>query len=314
MIHLQISNYTSTFSYLNGHTSQNIKPLDLARALVTVGRGSWTDVFNTGVYRIGELICKALAFSTIEHGNLILHDRFFKLNQSEKVTISYYFGQGLTKLYAEKFLGIKWLFHVDDYEDLINIETNGIAISKIIIGETNHNARKPDLIGIKKHNISHIFEAKGNSNGYNTGIMQHAINQVSQVKTYNGVPPETRSACYFDLSSIPIKGIIIDPVNDDKGIDLRLDEELAITRYYSFFIKNRDYFSNIIRYGDFEYLTIPVGVPNIFFGFDKRLLELSPYELLSEGLYSNYEFPQNETSGFREVSLGLDGIIIFNKA
>lgn len=314
MIDLQISNYPLPFNHLNGQTTQDIKPLDLARAILTVGQGSWTDVFNSGVFRMAELICMALAFSKIENGNLVLQDRFYNLNQSEKVTISYYFGQGFTKLYAEKHFKIKWLFHVDDYWSLININSTGIAPSKIIVGKSKKMAKRPDLIGIKQANVSHIFEAKGNSSGYDLGVMQHAINQVSQVRTYNGVAPQTLAACYFNLSCVPIRGIIIDPENYENGIDIYFNEESAVSQYYSFFIENKQFFNSNFEYGKYEFLTTPVGVPNIYFGFDKRLLSMKPSELLSNGLYNeDFIFQTKNNSELKEVSLGLDGLILINR-
>lgn len=313
MINLDISNYSPPYDYLNGQTTQKINPFDLARGMVTVGRGSWTDVFNLGIFRIGELICKALAFSKVDNGNLVLQNRFFNLNQSEKTTISYYFGQGLTKLYAEEFFKIKWLFHIDDYDSFIKFYIKGTATSKLIVGRTKKIAERPDLIGIKGKSISHIFEAKGNSGGYDKGVMQHAINQVSQINTYNGIAPKTRTACYYNLSGSLIRGIIIDPENDGKGIDIKFNEEAAILKYYSFFQENNRYFTNTFRYGEYDYLTTPVGVPNIFFGFDKRLLKLKPSEILAKGLYSNNEkFTTKENPEFREVSIGLDGLILIN--
>jgi hypothetical protein len=61
-------------------------------------------------------------------------------------------------------------------------------------------------------------------------------------------------------------------------------------------------------------LTTPVGVPNIYFGFDKRLLNMKPSEILSNGLYNNNSnFPTDESSEFRDVSLGLDGLILLNR-
>lgn len=298
---------------MNGHRQQVIRPLDLARAIVTVGQGSWTDVYNLGIFRIGELICKALAFSKLDGRNLVLQDRFFNLNQSEKATVSYYFGQGLTKLYAEEYFKIKWLFHVDDYMSSIQFHTRGIATTKLTVGKSTKLARRPDLIGLKQTNVSHIFEAKGNSSGYDLGVMQHAINQVSQVRTYNGIAPATRAACYFDLSRVPIKGIIIDPDEDENGIDIKLDEDSIISEYYSFFKENSVYFNNSFEFNGFEFLTTPVGVPNIYFGFDKRLLSIQSSEILSNGLYEDVTIFM-ERSGMRreEVSLGLDGLILIN--
>jgi hypothetical protein len=314
MIDLEISNYTTPFNHLNGQTPQNIKPFDLARAIATVGQGSWHSVFELGIYRIAELICKALAFSKLDNGNLVLQDRFYNLNQSEKATVSYYFGQGLTKLYAEKHLKVKWLFHVDDYSSDIQFNTRGVAASKYTVGFTRKTAQRPDLIGIKQANVSHIFEAKGNSGGYDLSVMQHAINQVSQVLTYNSVAPATRTACYFDLSCVPIKGIIIDPEEDENGIDINFNEESAILKYYSFFKENSQSFNSIFRYGKYEFLTTQVGVPNILFGFDKRLLNMTPAEILLKGLYNDDSiFPIVENLRVREVSLGLDGLILVNR-
>lgn len=314
MINLEINNYTGNYSHLNGPKNQQVRPIDVARALITVGQGSWGDVYSLGIFRIGELLCKAIAFCKLENGDLIMQDRFFNLNQSEKATVSYYFGQGLTKLYAENYFNIKWLFHVDDYVDLIDFYSNGMANSKIIIGKTKKTAERPDLIGLVRAGNSHIFEAKGNSGGYNTGIMQHAINQVSQINTYNGIPPLTRTACYYNLSTSPIKGIIIDPENDENGIKLKLNEEKAIIRYYSFFRENRKNFTSSFRIGDYNYLTTPVGVPNIFFGFDERILELRPADLLEKGLYLENMMTQPKVENENiEISVGLDGILLMNR-
>jgi len=249
----------------------------------------------------------------MENGNLVLNERFYSLNQSEKGTVSYYFGQGLTKLFAEEFFNIKWLFHFDDYEDIITVFKRGTVNPKIRIGKSIKPAARPDLIGFQQIDRSFIFEAKGHSWGYKKDIMQHAIDQVSQVKTYNGIIPEARTACYFDLSKKPIKGTIIDPDDNDIGIDIELKENIAIERYYSFFVENQKYFSDYYNYRGYEFLTTPVGAPNIFFGFDKRILQLSSKDLLTKGLYDNTsDFSETYKRNNRNISIGLDGIILLD--
>lgn len=144
--------------------------------------------------------------------------------------------------------------------------------------------------------------------------MQHAINQVSQINTYNGVTPLTRTACYFDLSNIPIKGIIIDPENEGKGINIELNEREAILKYYSFFRENRKFFTQSYKVDNYNYLTTPVGVPDIYFGFDERILDLSPTEILEKGLYpKGWISEQNVKNNNAEVSVGLDGILLMNR-
>lgn len=271
-------------------------------------------MFDSGIFRIGELICKALAFSQVKSGGLKLHERFFDLNQSEKITVSYYLGQGLTKLYAEKLLGVKWLLHVDDYDHLIQYHKKGTASAKITVGTTKKVAERPDLVGIVSKNESHFFEAKGRSTGYDRNEMQHAINQVSQVKQYNGAIPKTAAACYFDLSSTPIKGYIIDPENDGFGIDFLLNEEEALYEYYSFFREGQSEFQDRFQYGNHTFYTTPVGVPNIHFGFDERLLKMSSADLLSNGL--RYEELESNRQGDNQstFSVGADGLILFDRS
>ncbi|MBE9527160.1 MAG: hypothetical protein IME94_09330 [Proteobacteria bacterium] len=314
MIELDVSNFSKPYDHLNGNKSQKVTPLDLARAMITIGHGSWYSAFNHNIFRVGELICKALAFSEIVNSNLVLTKGFHRLNQSEKATVSYYFGQGLTKLYSEKHLKVKYLFHVDDYISFINYHTKGSAKSKITIGNSSKNASRPDLIGFVKRNNSHILEAKGNSTGYQKNTMQHAINQVSQIISYNGVTPLTRTACFFDLSNTPIKGIIIDPENDDNGIILEFDEDAAMNKYYSFFIENYQRFTRTINIGKYEYSVAAIGSPNINFGFDKRILELEKYKLLDNDLYPDGidDLPLSDFEN-NEFSLGLDGVLLFNE-
>lgn len=319
MIELEVSNYQNPYFSLNGQQFLNVTPLSLARALVTVGRSSWGDVFDLGIFRIGELICKALGFTEIKNGHLVLQDKFDNLNQSEKVTISYYLGQALTKLYAERYFEVKWLLHVDDYAGQIQFSTKGTVLPKFTVGRCTKVAKRPDLIGISKRNTVHIFEAKGNSGGYDKSTMQHALNQVSQVQNYNGNAPETRTACYFDLSDL-INGIIIDPEGDENGVDIKLEEMVALESYYKFFIANSSYFRIGTTFQGYTFLLTPVGIPGIFFGFDERILKMNISEILDNGLYPDgvvEEFYGNQkdnqaTDGSGDISLGKDGIILMN--
>ncbi len=309
MIKLDVSNYQPPFSHFNGQSTINISPLDVARGILTVGQGSWNDVFNLGIFRIGEQICKALAFTKLQNGSLVLQDRFFKLNQSEKIAISYYIGQGLTKLYAEDKFKIKWLFHVDDLEN-ISFYERGKAKSKVIVGRSTKNACRPDLIGLKGLNRTHIFEAKGRS-GFNINELQHAINQVSQVISCNGNTPLTRTACYFDLSNSPIHGIIVDPENDNNGIKIDFDEKKTISTFYSFFRENRSSFRTEKIVDGYKFLTTQVGVPRLHFGFDKRILDLVTHDMINKDLYTDDEL--NVLKEQQDLSLGLDGIILINE-
>ncbi|WJH36867.1 hypothetical protein N6H14_14890 [Paenibacillus sp. CC-CFT747] len=104
--------------------------------------------------------------------------------------------------------------------------------------------------------------------------MQHAINQVSQVQLINGVKPETKVACYFDMSE-KINGTIIDPDDmDSLGVSIDLDIEDVILHYYRFFIEED--LGNLFKQIKVEgkvYNIIPV-VNSVYYGIEHNLLRL----------------------------------------
>lgn len=312
MINLEVSNYIPPYNFLNSVRQANATILDLSRCILTVGRENWNDVFAQGIYRIIELACKGLAYAEMDNGNLILNELFYTLTQSEKAVVSYHFGQGLTKLYSENFLNVIWLYHLDNYSNITNYVVRGRATSKIIVGNTTKHAAWPDLVGIENSTTIHILEAKGNSGGYDKSVMQHAINQVSQVITYNHISPSTRSACYFDLSKTPIKGIIIDPPENVNGIQIENDLLKVLTLYYLFFRENANEFNYNINLGKFIFKCLPIIKPNLFLGFDERILKLSNEEILINGLYSKNEITELKQNKPFEFSLGLDGLILID--
>ncbi len=307
MVKLDVSHYSGKYIDLNLVNKLDVTQIDLARAFITMGNKNWSTSLGMGFFRISEMISKVFAYTEIIDGNLIMKDVFSRLNSSEKTSISYYMGQGLTKLYAEKYLKVKWLCHLDDYAPMTGFYANGAAIPKISLGTSKKVASRPDYIGIEKANVVHILESKGRSSSYSKDVMQHAINQVSQVISYNGISPETRTACFFDISQKPIRGRIIDPDFDGRGIDFELDEVEVIKKYYS------NIFESDLKYserkiGEYTYKVALVCLPNVYFGFDTRILDLNFSSLLEKDLYSEIYL-----SEFNNVlrSLGTDGIIIF---
>ncbi len=312
MIHLKVSNYTGAYTPLNNLTTLNVSRLDLARAMITVGRRSWSNTFHTGIFRIGELLCKALGFTAMNGNCVILNDRFFQLNQSEKGAVSYYFGQAFTKIYAEEHLGVKWLLHFDEYSSMATLQASGTATPKITIHSGVNKGSRPDLLGLVKTNTAHILEAKGYSKYYNKSVMQTAINQVSHVNLYNGIPPETRTACFFTLGEKKTKGIIIDPEDKPNAFNVEFDEVKALNTFYSFFRENKDAFNSPFEIRGTTYLTVPVGVPDIFVGFNASLLEMTTEKILESGFEPsrNSNYSDNVPNGY---SIGSDGIIILDR-
>ncbi len=232
------------------------------------------------------------------------------MSQSEKVSESYYLGQALTTLYAQKIHRIKWLLHFEDCNDSrFRIQRNGYS-PKCTVGQSNKGVYGPDLVGIINQTTCFLFESKGSSTGYRRDTMQHALNQLSCVSTFNGNFPEAKVACYFDLSKTPINGIIIDPENNREGRELIMDVPQRMRQYYSLFDEYRAYFQDEITIGQNTYRI--AGFPGFYFGYDVRYQNLTPEYMPMEDISPNVG--DNEYIGkFSNISIGTDGLIVLRE-
>lgn len=93
-------------------------------------------------------------------GNFVINKSFSRLNKNEKIPISYY-RQSLTHLFAERFLNIRWTFHLDDYKKHLTLNRTGTVIPNSIFYNTTKAVENSDLIGLSSRNRAHILEAKG---------------------------------------------------------------------------------------------------------------------------------------------------------
>jgi hypothetical protein len=245
---------------------------------------------------------------------------FSALDNSEQRTISYFFGQAFTKLFAEKYLNC---FQVDNFgnhkPNVSFIKTNNNFIPKHQLYTSNKTPKEPDLIGFAQNGV-HILEAKGYSSGFNGGVMQHAINQVSIINNVNGSQPLTKTACFFDLSGNPIIGTIIDPDTPDSIIDIEFNQEKFISNYYQIFNLEKQKYRK-------TYWEIEIGknkfsgfrlfdqmYPRYFFGVDSGIFEqVNSYSSKIELDNNKYDLEsyilENEN-----ISVGPDGIILLKTA
>ena len=234
---------------------------------------------------------------------LILRDKFKLLDDSEKRCDAYLLGQGLCKAFAEKQMGIPWLTHYSR-------KTIHVVISKKSKTGTDIESDKyrPDLIGIDRKGNCHVFEAKGYSSGYSKKEHKYALDQVSIIDSINGKVPETRVACFFDLSK-KFHGHIIDPIGDrNVGVDLHMDNPFL--NYYAMFddetfpnarkirVNNDEYVVKYICDGWYYGVNIKVKMLLEQRNFDVRTL----CEFLPNGIYDS-----------EHLSVGSDGIILFRK-
>jgi len=316
MIQLNISDFLNGYAHLNGQRNMTISKLDIARAGMTIGYPKTiTAIQELGIFRFLELYFRTQSYIEKQNNYYELKSVFSALDSSEQKTISFFFGQAFTKLFAEKYLNC---FQVDNFgnhkPNVSFIRTNNKFIPKHQLYNSNKTPKEPDLIGFARGGV-HILEAKGYSSGFNGGVLQHAINQVSIINNVNGRKPLTKTACFFDLSGNPIIGTIIDPDAPNANIDIEFNQDRFISNYYRMF--NLEKQNSRRTYWEFEigkskfsgFRLFDHNYPRYFFGVDSKI-----FEQINRGS-SKIDFDKNEYdfgsyNDFENISFGPDGIIL----
>lgn len=322
MITAEISHFSGSYFRLNQKNQElNISKLMLARSVVMVGHQGLISGFNNlGFFRLVQLFCCTLANIETENGYIKLKDSFFNLPPSEKRIASYYLGMGLAKACSEILLDIPWLIHINNQPGVLLSGKANKSPSKVILIDTDETSHEPDLIGYDSLKRPHIFEAKGYSSGMNLYALQHAINQVSQVISVNGKSPQTRVACFYNMSSIPINGRIVDPDDEnisETGISITIEFSKFIYNYYSLFFDDDNWFqAEEIRLFERSFKIRSICDQEIFFGIDSEILhsELHSEKILKHISYFVNNFQSiNPPDAKNDFSIGLDGTILLTK-
>lgn len=320
MITVDISNYTGRYAHLNQDSrALTITRLTLARCVMMAGQSGLRDLAGLGFYRFGTLLCLALGNTSFENGNLRISDKFRRLEATEKGCVSYHLGMGLAKFCMEELLDVGWLTHLS-HLDSARVRVGRARPPKLNLYTCRKKPGPPDLIGFTRSRESHVVEAKGYSSGFVQSEFQHAINQVSQVTTIDGNQPETRNVCYFDLSTTPIRGRIVDPpqAEDDEGTRIELTFDSFLQAYYEPFrqtdlwpMPGSDY---VVNGRSFQ--VWPLGAPNLLFG-----LESAVFRAVLEGVsvekaalaFQSENLPLLESSRGEGISIGRDGVILVDQ-
>jgi hypothetical protein len=305
-------NFPATFAATNGTRMRNISQWAVLRAVITLGAQRCLDVFSFGwrglLHRFG-MGLSAVSFLEQSPVGLRLSDRYRSLDGSEKGAVTYWHGMALAKIVAEAELGIPWLAHVDQMR-----ESGALTI-------TAGSSERGDLVGRDTNARWHIIEAKGRSNPYAQSLVTKAKNQSARVKSINGQPPATTTACIASLFTEPISVLLDDPAAHDEG-----NGEQWLIREDKFF---GQYYRGIIEYlrklgphreqivGKAVFVVAPL-FPFLWDfvsylpprPFDGRLLELGL-------LRSIFERPERASDAVEELPhdddsrVGRDGIAIF---
>jgi hypothetical protein len=137
----------------NGTGRDDFAWSDLIWAAITVGRGGWFDVLRFGNPSKYEVIFRACLLKSAIQASWTASSfectkAYRNLDPSEKGAVSYFIGLTMCKLFAERFLDVPWLLHLDVYRS---------QLSPVLL----HGRSRPDLVGQSVRGDWVVFESKG---------------------------------------------------------------------------------------------------------------------------------------------------------
>ena len=141
----------------SGTRCENFAWSDLIWAAITVGRRGWFDVIRHGTPSAYEILFRVCLLKTALQAaatapRFVWTGAYRNLDPSEKGSVSYFMGLTMCKLFAERFLDVAWLLHLDVYRQQIN--------PVLLRGRS-----RPDLVGHSTRGEWIVFESKGRTCG-----------------------------------------------------------------------------------------------------------------------------------------------------
>jgi hypothetical protein len=229
LIEVTTSAFVPPHQLLNGVRDEDWSVEELLHAAMTTGKLP-QHLLAHGQWSVMELVSRAsLVFANLglKGRRYVQSDAYRFSDRSEKAATSYYFGQTLAGLFAERYLNTPYVMGVDRY--LPNV---GVVWS--------HPRKRPDLIGWGAVGWV-VIEAKGRTNGLDATVMQNAIAQKNTVATIGGAPPGLRVAAAAHFSSGALAMHVVDPpLNnppDEPSEELPGDVNSFLRTYYSPFVE-----------------------------------------------------------------------------
>lgn len=205
--------------------------VDLAAALFVTGRASG-DEARHGRASVAEFVHRtALIPAYVRQGwshSLVRSALAIELDRSEKVNLSYSLGQAMAGIFAQKYLGVSRLLHVDRYG----------AHHDIQFGPSGE---RPDLFGPGTGGWV-VVEAKGRSNRMESGLAEKVKDQARNVASIEGDPPWI--ACgviaQFPPPDRTMQLAAVDPEPSETALDWPVDPDRFAQAYYAPFLRVLD--------------------------------------------------------------------------
>ncbi len=240
---------------------------------------------------------------------------FGQFERTEKAFASFFLGMTASKLFADRYLDVPWLVHLDVF---------GPQLGGINSGPSN---QRPDLLGQQRPWAAQanprwvILEAKGRVEPCNQATLDGAKGQTRNVLYVGGSKPVLRvAACaYFDRKDVwhfiwqdPEEHDETDQESTAARIEFAVQTPEFLRAYYAPFLAifNSDLpGKSIIEVRNRAFVTISMPAVDAILGIDAALLDLLRAGTLTEvPALLPHGTPNQPTA--RVPGLGLDGIYV----
>jgi hypothetical protein len=201
------TNFSGEFAQLNGREQLDVTWAQLVWAAITAGKAAG-DEYAYGIYSALERLHRASMMRAYlleaSSGRLLQTIPYGTSDPSEKTSISFYLGMTVAKLFAEVLFDVPRVLHVGVYGQDYEIAAG-------------QGASRPDLIGRSANGDWFIFEAKGRSNGFDSGALSTAKDQAEQIISIDNVAPLCRIASQSFFSATGLCFRMDDPEPNKKS-------------------------------------------------------------------------------------------------
>ena len=225
-VEVRVEDFGGPLAQINGLHSFDVSKQQCLKAAISVGLPMLADASPSSAHAVALASYKALTmkcaldFSRTSVCRPVEHA---KLDQSEKVNISYWTGMTFAAIVAEKFLNVPRLLHAS------TLRRRGLLRTK---GDSRSLA---DLVGQDQAGQWHVVEAKGRGDYPSTAERNGWKVQASTVRSINGKRP---FSCSYSLACVGHSCYVelVDPAPDDgrdEGADLSMDPREVTAWHYS---------------------------------------------------------------------------------
>ena len=241
---------------------------DLIWAAITVGRGSRFDVIRHGTPSKYEILFRACLLKTaLQTASTPQRfgwtDAYRDLDPSEKGAVSYFIGLTMCKLFAERFLDVPWLLHLDVYRSQLD--------PVLLRGRS-----RPDLVGQSLGRDWVVFESKGRTSSPTQGDKDKAKAQACRLTHVSGQKIAYGVALFSFFYRDELKVHWQDPKPDDEAEEseepfrLQVEPNDFLEQYYRPIL---DFVgADRLRRHLEEHQPIPIAEADFSLAFEPRVL------------------------------------------